>query len=218
MSAAPDYMIQHDGWWWPKSDTACRPVTMESVDGAVRAVLDLTTGREVIVQAGGNVGVYPLALADHFRRVLTFEPEHENFNCLVRNLEARDSLKRITAMFSALGETPGQCSPVYVEPGNAGAHRVRFDSGIVPVWRVDDIPLKACDCIWLDIEGAELLALKGARQTIELFKPVVVAEDKGLGQAFGHSQAELHTFMSGLGYRPERRIGRDTVFLPEQRS
>jgi hypothetical protein len=55
--------------------------------------------------------------------------------------------------------------------------------------------------IWLDIEGAEADAIKGALATIEKFSPIIVLEEKGLGP-----KADLP------GYSSVMRIGNDTVY------
>ena len=67
-----------DGWWWPESDVRARPVITGDCDAAIAELLPHIGGRSCIVQAGGNVGVYPIALAKHFDRVVTVEPDPEN--------------------------------------------------------------------------------------------------------------------------------------------
>lgn len=69
------------------------------------------------------------------------------------------------------------------------AHKVRTMS-------IDQLGLKACDLIKLDVEGMELQALEGARATIVGYRPVVYVErnpDKSKRQA-------VLRFLQGLGY------------------
>lgn len=211
---AGSLITQYDGWWWPAIDTDARPVITADCADAVKAVLRHVEGRELILQAGANVGLYPLALADHFQKVVTFEPDPLNAECLIRNLMARDSLKRVTALVAALGETQGgTCDMRVVTPHNVGAHRVAFGQGKIPVWAIDELPLKACDCIWLDLEGSELFALKGAEKTIETFSPVICAEDKGLDHKFfGVPPGALQEWLGARGYAEVDRIGNDKIF------
>jgi FkbM family methyltransferase len=204
-------IVQHDGWWWPESDRQARPVITRDVAPATKALLSHVAGRDCVIQAGGNVGVYPVALADHFRRVITVEPDPENFACLERNLRARDSLNRIEAVRGGLGESPGACRMVEVEPGNCGAHRVA-SGGSIPLVSIDSFNLGPCDLIWLDIEGAELSALKGAVETIEACSPVIAIEDKGLGDHFGVGSGEVAAWLQARGYAQVDRIGQDKVF------
>src|SRR5262245_29705696 len=94
-------ITQLHGWFWPSDDKTARPVITRDCDGSIRELLRHVPGRDCIVQAGANVGIYPVALSDHFRRVITCEPDPTNFACLVKNLAARDSLKRVTAYDAA---------------------------------------------------------------------------------------------------------------------
>jgi len=208
----PRGIVQHDGMWWPSIDTDARPVITADCPGAIKALLPHIPGRDLIVQAGANVGVYPVALADWFQQVITVEPDPLNAECLMRNLAMRDSLGRVTAMQAAFGEEGGFCKPTVVKSTNVGAHRVRFDAGDVAVVRIDELGLKKCDAIWLDIEGAELPALKGAAATIERFSPTICVEDKGLHRAFGIVDGALQAWLADRGYEQVDRQGADKVF------
>jgi len=203
---------QIDGLWWPEDDAKARPALLRELEPALAAILAHVPGRTCIVQAGGNVGLYPLALADHFRRVITFEPDALNVRCLWLNVAARDTFKRIDARQAALGEWFGTCGVEIVEPGNCGAHRIAPDQGDVVMLPLDGLDLIACDAIWLDIEGYELPALRGARETIERFWPVVIIEDKGLSRAFGVEPGEAGEWLGALGYLEAVRIGRDRIY------
>lgn len=210
-------IAQYDGLFWPADDTDARGVILADCQPAITQLLTHFKGRSVIVQAGGNVGVYPLALTDHFRMVYTAEPDPTNWACLQKNVAARDSLKRITALHAAFGETQGACMPIEVQPRNCGAHRVSFTpKGAIPVWTIDGLELAACDCIWGDVEGSELLMLKGAEQTIERFSPVIAVEDKGLQQAFDIPAGALQEWLAERGYQQVDRIGQDKVFARNQ--
>lgn len=210
-------LAQIDGLWWPADDTDAREVILRDCQPSIAQLLTHFTGRDLIVQAGANVGVYPIALADHFRTVITCEPDPANFACLEKNLAARDSLARVGAFSAAFGEAPGKCMPIEVEPRNCGAHRVSFtDKGAIAVTTIDlaltMAAAEACDCIWLDIEGSELLALKGAEQAIERFSPVIAVEDKGLQEAFGIRPGALQEWLGERGYQEADRIGRDKIY------
>lgn len=200
------------GWWWPLDDIHARPVIERDCIPSIMALLAHVPGRDCIVQAGANCGVYPVMLADHFRSVVTCEPDPTNWLCLVKNIAARDCHKRVMAFDAAFGEEPGVCTPLVVEPHNCGAHRVNFAKGPIPVITVDSLNLEACDAIWGDVEGAELPMLKGAAQTIERFSPVLCLEDKGLHRAFEIPDGALQAWLAERGYSQVDRIGQDRVF------
>ena len=211
--AIPAKIDLHDGFWWPRSDSDARPVIMADVGPDIAALMPHVLGRDLIVQAGANVGVYPLALADLFQRVVTVEPDAANFECLTRNLLARDSLHRVVALRAAFGAEEGRCSVVETKFGNCGAHHVDYAGAEVRVRAIDDLRLHACDCIWLDVEGAELPALRGAVQTILDYSPTIALEDKGLGREFfGQQLGAVQAFLADLGYSEVARFGRDKIF------
>lgn len=204
-------IVQLEGLWWPEADTKGRKAILRDRDRDIALQLAHVKGRDCIVQAGGNVGVYALALADHFKRVVTVEPDPENYSCLVKNLTARDSLNRVDARKAAFGETAGTCRMVAVEADNCGAHRIDH-GGSIPLITIDSLSLTKCDALWLDLEGSELSALKGAVGTIEAFSPVITIEDKGLDKAFGAKRGEAVNWLGLFGYQQVDQLGRDKIF------
>ena len=204
-------IVQRDTWWWPEADKHARPAIMRDRDLSIAHLMQHVFGRDLIVQAGANIGAYPIALADHFQSVITAEPDPENAECLKLNLKARDSLKRVTAFYGAFGEAEGSCKVVEVEPHNCGAHRIAA-GGSIPMTTIDSLNLSHCDAIWLDVEGSELLALRGAVLTIDRFSPMIACEEKGLGKAYGIQDGEIGRFLGFYGYEQVDQIGRDKVF------
>lgn len=199
----------YDGWWWPEIDRSARGVILQDVDTDVPNLLAHIPGRQIIVQAGANVGVYPAALAAHFEFVVTVEPDEENYACLVANIGRIPNIRYRRAAF---GEASGRASIHVVRADNVGAHRIEPGEGEIPVITIDDMELVGCDAIWLDIEGYELPALKGAARTIEQFSPVICVEDKGLNAAFGIGPGALQAWLAERGYEQVGRFGRDKVF------
>lgn len=205
-------ITQIDGWWWPAIDKHARGVILRDAMPAVSRIAQLALKHDVIVQAGANVGVYPVLLTDHFQRVVTFEPDPTNWDCLTRNLGARDSLCRVEPHQAALGRVPDACGMHAVEIANCGAHRVAYGKGEIPVVTIDSLELPACDVIWLDIEGPELFALEGAHSTIQRYHPLIAFEDKGLGEAYQIPHGAADRFVRDLGYSFIERLGNDSIY------
>jgi len=185
---------------WPSRDIDCRSVIMSEVkklENALRRVRNFG----VVVQAGGNCGVFPYYLSERFERVYTFEPEPENFYHLVRNVRAENVVK----IQGALGNYH-QLLDIEGEARNCGAYQVRPGT-LVPTFRIDDLGLTSCDFLCLDIEGSEYEALLGASATLETFHPVVFYEDKGIG---GPKDEIGKWLTEEFGYETER-LPRDVL-------
>ena len=105
-----------------------------------------------------SCGVWPAWLADHFETVYTFEPDRENFRCLVQNVP-----DNVVCFQSALGYQR-KLIDLHRDPVNCGAYFVEKE-GTIPTLRIDDLELPACDLIVLDVEGMEADALQGAMLT-----------------------------------------------------
>ncbi len=79
--------------------------------------------------------------------------------------------------------------------------------------RLDDVDLQELDLIKLDLEGAELGALAGARVTIHRCKPAVIVEVSKLASRYGYAAGDLYDYMHNMGYKRERKTGLDELWL-----
>jgi FkbM family methyltransferase len=168
-------------------------------------------GRKVVVQAGGNCGLWPMRLSGLFDTVYTFEPDPVNFTALAINTAGRSNIIKMQA---ALGNVR-TCVDMNRTGKNCGAHYVE-GYGSLPTIKIDDLALAECDLIYLDVEGFEYQALRGAIRTIDTHAPVVAFEDKGLGKRFGVEQGAIETMMvESFGYRTVERANNDTIMVKE---
>lgn len=186
LRAYPPKGIAKDGdWWWPVADVRGRQAILSEVGDAVKWALSHIKGRDCIIQAGGNVGVYALALSEHFAKVVACEPDPLNASCMWKNIAERGvDFMRIDARQAALSDRTGMCGIIEFEPDNCGAHKIGEGNESV-VLTIDSLGLTP-DAIWLDIEGCELLALQGAAETLRGLhraSPVVITEEKGHGES-----------------------------------
>lgn len=196
-----------DGFWWPKGDKECRPAVMRTYKDADIAI-EACKNRRVVVQAGGNCGVWAHYLSDIFDTVYTFEPDHMNFMCL--NLNATQP--NIIKMQAALGMKNKPVGMIHMDD-NIGAHRVSGSGGNIPVIRIDDLRLPALDLLQLDVEGYEYFALQGSMHTIDKFKPVIMIEDKGHHQKYGVQKSAIDDLFEALGYIPYDKVNRDLILI-----
>lgn len=197
-------------WHWPRQDSKCRAVVFDTTLDLQQAYM-WCRRFDTVVQAGGNMGVWPWKLSQRFRRVFTFEADPRCFPYLVKNLER---VKNVTAQHLALFDRACSMSIANdaAEVDNLGAQYVVPMAGSVKAITIDSLDLDACDLIYLDIEGAEFKALQGAIETIKQHKPVIAVEDKGLSKRFGTQKGHIEKWLADFGYKAVARPHRDVIF------
>jgi FkbM family methyltransferase len=106
-------------------------------------------------------------------KIYAFEPNPDSHGYLRANAEIH-GLNRITLVPVGVGATSSRMSMV-IEAGNIGGTRLVEDAGgAVSVTALDDWCRDNAvrpDFIKMDVEGAEVNALRGARQVITTYKP-----------------------------------------------
>lgn len=195
---------------WPASDLQGR-VFMMIERRAIPEFMKLIPKRRACIQAGGNVGIYARTLANYFDQVFTFEPNADNFACLVKNTAGHPN---VTASHAALGERHGHVSTRIFQDGHCGTHYVQpgTDAPVMPIDEIDGIT--DCDLIWLDVEGYEEPALKGAAKTIEKFKPAVIIEEKpGLAELHGLEPDGASIWLMARNYYRVAKHGNDCLYV-----
>ncbi|MCE9529024.1 MAG: FkbM family methyltransferase [Planctomycetales bacterium] len=138
----------------------------------------------VVVEAGANIGSHtvPLArLVGEAGRVHAFEPQRTVFQTLCANV-ALAGLTNVHCHYGTVGEAAGEIvvPPIdYRQENNFGGLALgEFKQGEkVPVVTIDSLHLAACHFLKADVEGMELAVLRGAKATIEKFKPILYVEN-----------------------------------------
>lgn len=196
------------GFVFPSWDQRIPDLTMRAV-GNIRQVLSHCDDLDVVVQAGGNCGVWPKLLAQEFSTVYTFEPDNQNFLALAFNTSGCKNVIRFQA---ALGDCHSLVDMRRNDPEikNCGAYFVD-GLGNIPTMRIDDLGLQVCDLIYLDIEGSEMAAFMGARETISRCNPVICFEDKSHGHRYGVQSGEIESLLAAYGYAVVDKANHDII-------
>jgi FkbM family methyltransferase len=170
-----------------------------------------TPNRREAVQAGGNLGAFAKYLATEFAAVYTFEPDPHTFPLLVANAPESNIIK----IQAALGDARNLVSTEWGVGSKCHEGTVRVEGpGIIPTFRIDDLALRHCDLICLDVEGWEMHAVRGALDTIENCRPVLSVEINKCIERTEFTGDDLRMLISSLGYRMAFKVHADEVYLP----
>lgn len=218
-----DSKIFGPGWVWPADDvTAWKFFNKHThIFGTVeyhsatlpQEIVELLPlqQRNIVLQAGGNSGLYPKQYSKFFKKVITFEPDTRWFACLANNVPEENVYKFQACLgnnFTPLGLAPNM--NVTGGASNLGAIQTVLD-GEIPQLTIDSLQLDI-DLIHLDIEGFEGPALLGAKETILRAKPLIVLETAGMGDAYGWPQNKIDELLFSWGYKTFKSWGHDMAY------
>lgn len=162
--------------------------------------------KRTAVQAGGNVGLWPMRMAEHFGMVFTFEPEPITYECLHENCK---HISNIHLHNEALGANIGLCG---IKRRSLASSRI-VEGSHVQMTPLDALGLTDVDLIQLDVEGYEFEALKGAELTIQNSRPIIQLELRNLTTKYGSTDEEVRAWLGALGYREVAQVpGSDFIF------
>ena len=134
---------------------------------------------DVVIDAGGHIGESALtALHMGAGLVVSVEPDPLNAEALRRNLSDAIRAGRLILVEKALWDREGTLTLHRQDASTRSTVEPDPEDGIdVPIITIDrlvsDLQLPRVDFIKMDIEGAEQPALRGARRTLQRFRPVL---------------------------------------------
>ncbi len=174
----------------------------------------------VFMDVGANIGYFSIIGATSVGRtgrVYAFEPMDETYRLLRKNL-LLNKLTNVEAInlacFSSSGRMPME------RTCDSGTSHLSFieseNSKTVCVTTLDEFVaqsgIKRIDCIKIDAEGCDLEVLKGARQTIDAFRPAIFLEVHHLAR-LGGSISEVSLFLARYPYEISEIKGKYSVDL-----
>jgi len=167
---------------------------------------------DVFIDIGANIGYFSLLAATFSPsvKVISFEPVKDLFKKMTKNISINDS-KKIMAINAAVGEMNEERELYLSAPDNLGMssfHQPENYSGRrekVEVISIDDwfktSGITKIDLIKLDIEGSELIGLKGMRTVLEEQRPVLIVEiNPETLSLFGLKPLDIYNYLSQLNF------------------
>lgn len=176
----------------------------------------------VVVDIGANIGEITLVAANrttHSGQVIAFEPMARIAEQLEENIR-ENGLTWAKAVRLGVSNRPGEAH-IY-QPFNSDSSEPNRGLGTLypdepdarPSQTItlttldryfEDHPVERLDIIKIDIEGAELACLEGARNTLLRYKPAIVIEIQAATAAnAGYKQSDILELLSDLGYAFQR--------------
>lgn len=189
-----------------------------------RLVRQFVNAGDTVWDIGGNQGLFALpaaALAGPSGFVLTVEPDPYMAALLQRSTAVpHPDSAPIDILCSAITDSVG-IRRLAIEESRA--QNSLSDTGApVPTWTLDGLleHFPAPDVLKMDIEGAELMALRGARKLLSEVRPILILEVKE------QNQSPVADMLRGLDYNIYRddltpidtgRCSFENVIIPSER-
>jgi FkbM family methyltransferase len=161
----------------------------------------------VVIDVGANVGFFTRSFAEWLEDgvVIALEPEEQNFRLLTSACR-RFPPGRIEAIQAAASHEDGM-RLLELNPLNPADHKLSTGDTGVAIKSVSIDQLLAerdrptVSLIKIDVQGAEVAVIRGARETIHRCRPALFVEigENGL-ERYGTSIAELLGIFSDAGY------------------
>lgn len=189
----------------------------------------------VVLDVGANLGQYTLLAANRVSpqgRVHSFEPSERIFRELQFNVELNRLSDRCTLNRLAVSDVPGVARLSRYEEGaevfgSLGTHK-RCEANIIGYEEVRTVTLdqyvqenkiERVDFMKIDVEGAELLAFRGAKSLLSRDDaPTILLEMGDMNtEGFGYKSCDLWDYLESLGYRLYALGSRQETLRPASR-
>jgi FkbM family methyltransferase len=167
---------------------------------------------DVVLDIGANIGWYSLILnsmAPNGVDIFAFEPHPENLALLRENV-SRNSASSVTVVPCAVSDHPGEQDLFVYGGANAGRHsllpineggKIRITTVTLDeFWAEQKLGDRIPRFIKIDIEGYELVALRGAPEVLSRCPTVLFEFSPQFMNKAGLAPAELLDLMYGMGF------------------
>jgi FkbM family methyltransferase len=210
-------MYNYKGWAFPDIDSHFKdyvgdfPKTIYQ-QGALDAAFKYVKKFDVAIDAGANIGLQSVRLAQKFNKVHAFEPTSINHNCLIPNTK---NFTNIQLYKIGLGEHEDHAViKIPAETKNCGAFSIvdfnNYETDVlsenIKILALDQFNILP-DFIKIDTQGFELFILKGAKNTLKN-KPVLLTECEKKQE-----KQLLNQFLNPLGYTMIEKVRKDLIWV-----
>ena len=200
-------IVESDGFLWiDRGDSSDDWVVKEQHESWLRPIFDREVPEGgVVLDVGAHVGRWSLRLAERAERVIAVEASPSTATTLRRHLALND-VRNVDVLEVAAwdSETTLRLTDPNDRTDGGGARTVEDGPGVhVKALPLDVVlpELDRLDLVKLDVEGADLHALRGLRATLEWHRPTLLIECHDI---YGYyDRADLDALIDDLGYDSE---------------
>jgi FkbM family methyltransferase len=198
-----------------------------------RLYISIVRRGDVVIDAGANVGYFTMLFSDLVGAsgwVHAFEPVPATFSLLSKNLQRFPHYPNVSLNCAALGNSDRRTN-IFLPNGDHGqaalvqhcdgswrnAKITRID---IEMMRLDRYAqgLNKIDLLKCDVEGAELLVLRGAESSLRRFRPKVFLDvDERWTSSYGWAPKDVIDFLRSVGYKHFYCVEPKTGRIKEER-
>lgn len=173
---------------------------------------------DVVIDVGANIGLFSLLGSRYVGqagRIYAFEPTSATFEILKENIRI-NAIENIAPQKIPLADK--SIPIIMVNPAGEGGEyfdalnriqqvdQERLTGAVIYTETLDDFirqnDIRKIDIIKIDIEGAELLFFKGAKESLTKFRPKIIFEaNEKHCEAFNYSVMDVLTYVKEVGYK-----------------
>lgn len=193
----------------------CPPLKSEGVyhPCMTKVVKDIVSEGTTCVDVGAHIGYFTLIMArlvGDSGRVIAFEPETNNFQLLIKNIEI-NGYNNITPVNKAVSNINGR-AVLHVDGLGMGSHSLAVKHPNRPQNQVLEVEVQTLDSFFagsdvinfvkIDVEGAEMTVLQGMEGIIERNNDLMIITEflpHGL-LAFGTQPRDFLKAVEGYGF------------------
>jgi FkbM family methyltransferase len=175
--------------------------------GAIEHLYQVVTPGSWIIDIGANIGfftIYFCRWVTNGGKVIAIEPEAYNYSQLEITLRKEKQTGIVETLAAAIDSQSG-IAKLSINPLHPGDHKLGADGIEVPAISIDTLLANNnwpnVSLIKIDVQGAEMRVLEGARKTIDRVHPAFFVEIDELAlRKFDASVQDIFSFFSQSGY------------------
>lgn len=178
-------------------------------DGSIKVILDV----------GSHIGTHSMIYSSLLNcKIMAFEPQKNMYDLLEKNVDSKCIPYHVAVghknMLTSLSSYLYDGYDCFIEYNTAkmlnyGGIGLGLNGEEIGMITIDSLKLDQCDYIKIDVEGAEILVLMGAKKTIQKYKPVIwfeqtdkcVSQEMILSMDIDFEIEDVTTFLTNMGYQ-----------------